>query len=229
MHEKVKYHHEIAPLSKSQQTCIIDNDFIDEYASTGPCGEYAIQREFKDDIALECNPPGGLDSVPFQQCKSHHSHKGMKLVPEIYYQITGIRADIRWDRSKKKSNALYNKNARGHRTITQWLGLQNSKYVALPEDWLTKNVPDETREEAWHRGMASLNGEEILPPGDARDDDPPESICCLESGLNHYYQGKVDNCVMGSFANAISFMMGPKIAQELLDKWVPSHLSITDR
>jgi hypothetical protein len=34
---------------------------------------------------------------------------------------------------------------------------------------------------------------------------------------------------MGSFANAISIMMGPKTAQELLDTWIPSHFSSTDR
>jgi hypothetical protein len=32
-------------------------------------------------------------------------------------------------------------------------------------------------------------------------------------GLNYYYQGKIDNCLMGSFANEISQMMGASTAR----------------
>ena len=144
----------------------------------------------------------------------------------IYYQLTGVRAAIRWDKSKKKTAVPFNKKSRNDKTITRWLGLQNSKYVALPQEWVNLNVPDETVEEAWRRGMSHLKGEKLfggkekfakLPPGNTRDDDPPESIRCHESGLNYYYQGKLDNCVMGSFANAISTMIGLDVAQQLLD------------
>jgi hypothetical protein len=34
---------------------------------------------------------------------------------------------------------------------------------------------------------------------------------------------------MGSFANALSQMIGLKTAQQLLDTWVPTHLTSTDR
>ena len=239
MQGKVEYHHEVVPLSKSQQLCIVDQSFIDEYATEGTNGEYAKLREFKGKVARQCNPHGGFDKVPFPQCQSHHSRiDERKKVPLIHYQITGVRADIRWDRSKKKTHLAFNKKSRNDQTVTRWLGLQNSKYVALPQAWVDKNVPDETVEEAWRRGMAHLKGEKMfkgkerfakLPPGDTRDDDPPESIRCKESGLNYYYQGKLDNCVMGSFANAISQMIGLETAQQLLDTWVPTHFTSTDR
>ena len=83
-------------------------------------------------------------------------------VPQIYYQITGVRADIRWDRSKKKTAGTFNKKSRNDKTTTRWLGLQNSKYVALPQEWVNVNVPDETVEEAWRRGMAHLKGEKLF-------------------------------------------------------------------
>jgi hypothetical protein len=239
MQGKVEYHHEVVPLSKSQELCIVDQTFIDKYATIGSSGEYATQREFKGKIAKGCNPPGGFDTAPFPKCQSHHTRTEQRMkVPQIYYQITGVRADIRWDRSKKKTAGTFNKKSRNDKTTTRWLGLQNSKYVALPQEWVNVNVPDETVEEAWRRGMAHLKGEKLfgvkerfakLPPGDTRDDDPPESIRCAEFGLNYYYQGKIDNCVMGSFANAICKMMGVHMAQQLLDTWVPTHYSSTDR
>ena len=68
-----------------------------------------------------------------------------------------------------------------------------------------------------------------LPPGDARDDDPPENIRDMEKGLNYYYQGQVDNCLMGGFANAISQMMGSATAKELLESWIPALHTSVDR
>ena len=119
MQGKVEYHHEVVPLSKLQQLCIVDQSFVDEYASGGTNGEYAKLREFKGKVARQCNPHGGFDAVPFPQCQSHHSRiDERKKVPLIYYQITGDRADIRWDRSKKKTNLAFNKKSRNDQTVT---------------------------------------------------------------------------------------------------------------
>jgi hypothetical protein len=46
-----------------------------------------------------------------------------------------------------------------------------------------------------------------LSVGDSRDDDPPGSIR-HQNGFNYYYQGKVDNCVMGGLINAVFWLLG---------------------
>jgi hypothetical protein len=43
-----------------------------------------------------------------------------------------------------------------------------------------------------------------LAVGDSRDDNPPSNLRDNQ-GLNYYYQGQVDNCVLGGFANAVFF------------------------
>jgi hypothetical protein len=54
-----------------------------------------------------------------------------------------------------------------------------------------------------------------LPVGDSREDDPPRSIR-HNKGLNYYYQGKVDNCVLVGLTNAVFWMSGPDRAKDLL-------------
>ena len=48
-------------------------------------------------------------------------------------------------------------------------------------------------------------------------------------GLNYYYQGEIDNCLMGGFANAIFHMMGDDYAKELLESWSPAWHASDDR
>ena len=63
-----------------------------------------------------------------------------------------------------------------------------------------------------------------MPVGDSRDDDPP-SYLRDNQGLNYYYQGQVDNCVMGGFANAVFWFSGPESSDTLLKDF---SLSITE-
>jgi hypothetical protein len=39
-----------------------------------------------------------------------------------------------------------------------------------------------------------------LPVGHSREDDPPRGIRNNNKGLNYYYQGKTDACVLGGLA-----------------------------
>ena len=144
-------------------------------------------------------------------------------VPEIEYQITGIRAEVR--------------HLTDESTI-RWLGLQNSWYVALPWEWIEANIDDVIIQEAKRRGLAKFRGLKKtgesatflrLPPGDARNDDPPTNIRDDSMGLNYYYQGEIDNCLMGGFANAIFRMMGDSYAKELLESWTPAWHASDDR
>jgi hypothetical protein len=41
-------------------------------------------------------------------------------------------------------------------------------------------------------------------------------------GLNFYYQGQVDNCVMGGLANAVFWMFGPEASEALLKNFSPT-------
>jgi hypothetical protein len=54
-----------------------------------------------------------------------------------------------------------------------------------------------------------------IPPGNSRDDDPPFALR-HNQGLNYYYQGAVDNCVMGGLVNAVYWWLGQDLADELL-------------
>ena len=67
-----------------------------------------------------------------------------------------------------------------------------------------------------------------LPPGDTQDDDPPEILRNVALGYNYYYQGQIDKCLMGGFANAVSSWMGSTIAKVLLQTWSPSHHTSRD-
>jgi hypothetical protein len=61
----------------------------------------------------------------------------------------------------------------------------------------------------------------ILPVGDSRNDDPPVAIRD-NLGLNYYYQGNVDNCVMCGLVNAVYWMMGPDKSDLLLREFLPA-------
>ena len=141
-------------------------------------------------------------------------------------------------RATKATKLTYNKKAKHDKYVVRWLGLQNSKYVALPKEWVEDNIDGDIIDEAMQRGMAYLKGEKNyrakerffkLPPGNAHKDDPPINIRDDHLGLNYYYQGKIDNCLMGSFANALSRLLGVTTARKLLETWNPSHHTSLDR
>jgi hypothetical protein len=62
-----------------------------------------------------------------------------------------------------------------------------------------------------------------LPVGDSREDDPPVSIRDNER-VNYYYQGAVDNCVIGGLVNAVYWMLGPDESDALLKDFTPTFL-----
>ena len=168
-----------------------------------PTFSQAVQHpEYHEDLVSSCNPVG-FEEVPVARMAS-------TTVPEIYMQITGIRADVR-------------KSKRGQPVALRWLGLQNGKYVSLPKEWVELNFDEAILKEAKDRSEDALAGRAKkqkspwlrLPIGDARDDNPPVAIR-HKQGLNYYYQGKEDNCLMGGLVNAIFRMTGPDDADSLL-------------
>jgi hypothetical protein len=216
---KFETHEEIVPLTKGHRKVVPDSMFVTTYGTNASQVDAARYRSYNATYAKECNPsPDGetMSLLPFPQCRMRENDE----VPEIFYQITGVRAEVR--------------NPKDNTTI-RWLGIQNSRYVALPWLWVEKNIPKEIITEAIRRGVAKFKGLKRtgtsatfikLPPGDARDDDPPINIQDVEKGLNYYYQGQIANCLMGGFANAIFRMMGSDLAKELLETWSPRwHLS----
>jgi hypothetical protein len=80
----------------------------------------------------------------------------------------------------------------------------------LPTEWVILNFDNSIIEEAKIRAMVVTKGGKKssrdkfipLPGGDSREDDPPRGIC-NNKGLNYYYQGKTDICVLGGLANAV--------------------------
>ena len=55
-------------------------------------------------------------------------------------------------RAKKASPKVYKKKAPHDKYVTRWLGLQNSKYVALPKEWVEANIDGDIIDEAICRG-----------------------------------------------------------------------------
>jgi hypothetical protein len=54
-------------------------------------GEMDMHRKYNK-TAKDCNPPGGFDHVPFPRCRIN---KVDKDVPQIFFQITGVRAEVK--------------------------------------------------------------------------------------------------------------------------------------
>jgi hypothetical protein len=88
--------------------------------------------------------------------------------------------------------------------------------VSLPRDWVALNfvasILNEARRQAERANVKEdeSSSEKFLPlpVGDSRDDNPPTYIR-HHNGLNYYYQGKVDNCVMDGLINAVFWLIGP--------------------
>ena len=151
-------------------------------------------------LTKSCNPSENFEYVPVARLPSGS-------VPYHLIQIKAIRAEI-----LKKNKTK----------VTRWLGLQGGKYVSLPAEWVALNFEEGLLKEATGRAENAHTKEGLanqrflpLPVGDSRDDDPP-SYLRDNQGLNYYYQGQVDNCVMGGFANAVFWFSGPESSDTLL-------------
>jgi hypothetical protein len=111
----------------------------------------------------------------------------------------------------------------------RWLGLQAGKYVSLPKDWVGHNFDESLLVEARLRADQALVGRKQkkkerflpLPVGDSRNKDPPSAIR-YNQGLNYYYQGHHDNCVMGGLVNMVYRMTGPANPKALLEGYMPT-------
>jgi hypothetical protein len=98
-----------------------------------------------------------------------------------------------------------------------------AEWVAVTFDkWLLKEATERAENALTKEGMANQRFLP-LPVGDSRDDDPPSNLRDNQ-GLNYYYQGQVDNCVMGGFTNAVFWFSGPESSDTLLKDF---SLSIT--
>jgi hypothetical protein len=165
-------------------------------------GQDVRQRTYDSTLTKSANPRN-FEHVPVARLAT-------STVPDIFLQIKAVRADIQ----------MVLKDGLEETTI-RWLGLQGGRYVSLPSDWVRLNFDPKLLDEAQARATAAKPKEDdsnrflIIPPGDSRDDDPPYSIR-HSKGLNYYYQGQVDNCVMGGFADAVYWLLGPVQADDLL-------------
>jgi hypothetical protein len=177
----------------------------DTYAKK-PTHSHAVRyAKYDSKLTASCNQKDVFEFVPVARMPS-------SKVPSHLVQIKAIRAEIVV-----------------HKTIkhTRWLGLQGGKYVTLPEEWVQINFDESVLKEAMKRAENVLKGKREtkqrflpLPVGDSREDDPPDHIRDNQ-GLNYYYQGKVDNCVMGGLANAVFWMTGPDSSDGLLSTFSP--------
>jgi hypothetical protein len=160
-------------------------------------------------LTKSCNLSENFEYVPVARLPSGS-------VPYHLIQIKAICAEI-----LKKNKTK----------VTRWLGLQGGKYVSLPAEWVDLNFDEGLLEEATERAENALTKEGMvnqrflpLPVGDSRDGDPPSNIRDNQ-GLNYYYQGQVDNCVMGGFVNAVFWFIGPELSDTLMKDF---SLSITE-
>jgi hypothetical protein len=228
----VRRYRGVVPLPKGHLPIFLDQAFVKDFAAPSTKSDRTKQRQYTNEFEKVCNPSIRYDKVPFPQCMAERDKKQTTddpesnlKVPLIHVQITGIKAEI-----KRNPGVLKSKKKLVKADLSmRWLGVQNSRYVALPPVWVDKNIEPDVRAEAYRRGRARLLGEPDgqeeqfvrLPPGDCRTDDPPVSIRSKSQGINYYYQEMVDNCLLGGFVNAIFQMYGEVAADTLLSKWSP--------
>jgi hypothetical protein len=183
-----------------------DGDFVPyslNVSKTNPnVGQEVRHRTYDRTLTKSCNPRN-FDEVPVARLAT-------AKVPDIFLQIKAVRAEIQ--------TVLRGGN---EETTIRWLGLQGGRYVSLPSEWVNLNFDPQLLDEAQRRAQSADPADNdthrflIIPPGDSRDDDPP-SIIRHSKGLNYYYQGQVNNCVMGGLANAVYWLCGPDQATDLL-------------
>jgi hypothetical protein len=173
----------------------------DTYPGNTSLSQSVRHPTYDKKLTAGCNPPE-FEYVPVARMPRAD-------VPAHHMQIKAIRAQINTDKKKQ--------------VTVRWLGLQGGKYVSLPPDWVTANFDPTILDEAQKRAQneddgyaGHLQGRFLaIPPGDSRDDDPP-FVLRHNQGLNYYYQGQIDNCVMGGLVNAVYWWLGQDLADELL-------------
>jgi hypothetical protein len=218
MQAQIQYSPLLVPVPKMHKkvsTCddfgVTEKDIFQPYCKDTytrlPSHSRAVRQASCDEkLTATCNP-SGFEYVPIARMPS-------SAVPDQLVQIKALRADI----------ALT-----GKKETTRWLGLQGGKYVSLPTEWVILNFDNSILEEAKRRAMivtkggkkSSSNKFVTLPVGDSREDDPPHRIC-NNKGLNYYYQGKTDVCVLGGLVNAGFWMIGLDPAKDLLHNYSPT-------
>jgi hypothetical protein len=194
MQGREERHHEVVPLWKGHKVLLIENQFVYDYATKLTAEEFVETREFNKE-AGDCNPSAAFEEIPFPKCKMGREKSD---VPDSFFQITGVRAEVMkrkgWTTPSARKGA-HNKKAHVSQFIIRWLGIQNSKYVSLPEEWVHQNIDKDICDEAVRRGKAKMKGDKYtggierfvkLPPGDTRDDDPPEHLRNAALGYNYY-------------------------------------------
>lgn len=176
----------------------------DTYKSNTSLSQTVRIPSYNPTLTASCNPKG-FEHVPVARMPTVN-------VPDHHIQIQGIRAE-----TEKK----------GGEGVLRWMGLQGGKYVTLPTEWVELNFDPSVLAEAKLRnreeGRARKENRKFLTlmPGDSREDDPPTSIR-HSKGLNYYYQGNYDNCVMGGLVNAVFWMLGPNESDQLLHNHSPT-------
>jgi hypothetical protein len=163
-----------------------------------------VQPLYDKELTASCNHPGFEEVLVARMPAAK--------VPLAHMQTTVIWADTKVEDGE---------------TTLHWLGLQEGKYVSLPSEWVEMNFDEELLSEAKQQaervrlGERALGSFLILPVGDSRNNDPPVAIRD-NLGLNYYYQGNVDNCVMGGLIKAVYWMMGPDKSDLLLRDFLPA-------
>ena len=206
----------LVPLPKTHAVVSTENSFgLLTEDEKEPFADYCLDpydsarvgRGYNEELTATCNPKG-FQYIPIA--------RSCYRIPPHLMQVRAIRAEVR---------------SRGSTQIVRWIGLQGNKYVSLPTPWVEQNFELSLRNEALERGTSLPNNEARrfvrIPPGDARDDDPPVQLRST-SGKNFYYQGKTDNCLMGGSVNAVFIMGGRDMAEDLLNSFIPLKVGCWD-
>jgi hypothetical protein len=229
------------PLPKSHPAAFLDSKFVKKYATASSQKDRSKRKRFLPEYEKECNPNTKFEFVPFPKFISDEDKKGTdsrghtpedQKIPAKNVQITAVKADLVRNTTTKKEKPLTAENC-----TVRWVALQDGKFCGVPLEWVTHNVSDDVMEEAIRRGLLKLQGQHhgcvnrfvTLPPGDTREDPPPETLWNTELGLSFYYQEMIDNCLMGGFANAVCNLCGPDAAASLLQGWNPVGLKVDKR
>jgi hypothetical protein len=218
MQAQIQYDPLLVPVPKMHEKVSTCDDFgvtekdvfqpycKDTYARLPSHSRAVRQASYDEKLTATCNT-SGFEYVPIARMPS-------STAPDHPVQIKALRADIAFT---------------GKKETTRWLGLQGGKYVSLPTEWVILNFDTSILEEAKRRAMMVTKGGKksshdkfvTLPVGDSREDDPPRGIC-NNKGLNYYYQGKTDVCVLGGLANAVCWMIGLDPVKDLLHNHSPT-------
>jgi hypothetical protein len=114
------------------------------------------------------------------------------------------------------------RSTKGNRRHVGWGCKEGSTCPCLKRGYVRVLTEATQRAENALKGKTSAKQRFLpLPVGDSRQDNHPV-IIRDNQGLNFYYQGQVDNCVMGGLANAVFWMFGPEASEALLKNFSPA-------